>query len=116
DTIERRERFFSALAARPHDEPLLQSLRAAARDVAEVLMARPEREALRLRLIETDDALKGRSLRTTEEWANVVAEHSACRLGLDPDDALPRLLGSSTTCTPVVASSGWSAPTSSPRA
>lgn len=96
DTDERRERFARALAARPDDEPLLEAIRAAALDLVAELATRSEHEALRLALIESTDSLRARSLAALEVWAAVVAEHGADRLGLQPTDALPRLLGSCT--------------------
>jgi AcrR family transcriptional regulator len=93
DSIERRERFAAALATRPEDEPLLDGVRAAARDLLAVVLARPEQGLRRQRLIHSSDALHARHLRTMEEWAALVAEHVARRLRMRADEALPRLLG-----------------------
>jgi AcrR family transcriptional regulator len=93
DSIERRERFASALATRPEDEPLLDGVLVAAHDLLAVVVARPEYGLRRMRLIHASDALHARHLRSTEEWAGLVAEHAARRLRLRSDEALPRLLG-----------------------
>lgn len=94
DTDVRQAKFARALAARPAEEPLLASIRAAALELVAELTASPEHEARRVRLIESTDSLRARSLAVLEVWASVVAEHAAARLGLSPTDALPRLLGS----------------------
>jgi len=99
DAEARLRRFEAALAARPADEDILESLRAAAQVMAEMLLDRPELEAARHRLFMNSPALRAQGLRHTEEWARVVAEHAASRLGLDGHDALPQLLGG---CTAVV--------------
>jgi AcrR family transcriptional regulator len=93
DSIERRERFAAALASRPEEEPLLDGVRVAARELLAVVVARPDHGLRRQRLIHASDALHARHLRTTEEWAGLVAEHAARRLHLRADEALPRLLG-----------------------
>jgi hypothetical protein len=48
---------------------------------------------LRLRVIDTTDRLRARSLASTDAWSGVVVEHVARRLGQTPGDALPRLVG-----------------------
>lgn len=83
-----------ALRSRPTEEPLLASLREAAAQVVTSLTGDPEHEALRLATIESSDTLRAVSLRATEEWARVVTEYAAERLGQSASDPLPRMLGS----------------------
>ena len=97
DSAERQERFASALAGRPRDEPLLESLRAAACELAAMLVEQPEREFRRLRLIEQAPSLHARHLQASEESAKAVAGYCASRLNLRADDALPVLLASCTS-------------------
>jgi AcrR family transcriptional regulator len=97
DSAERGELFAAALAARPGDEPLLDSLRAAACELAAMLVERRDREFRRLQLIEHTHSLYARHLRASEEWAHAVADYCATRLALGADDALPTLLASCTS-------------------
>jgi AcrR family transcriptional regulator len=96
DAAERLERFQSVLAARPTDEPLLDSLAAAAAMMADTFLADPELERRRLRLIRGNSAVRALNLQQTDEWGRAIAVQAARRLGQDPRDALPILLG---TCT-----------------
>lgn len=109
DSQERRDAFAAALAARPDDEPLLTSLREASAALAETFTARPEHEALRLAIIESSHSLKAMSLKATEEWAAVVADECARRLGLDPDDVVSRMLGGGTVIALRTARRRWQA-------
>jgi AcrR family transcriptional regulator len=97
DSAERGEWFRLALSGRPCDGPLLESLRAAACELAAMLVEQPEREFRRLRLIEQAQSLYARHLRASEEWADAVADYCAGRLALRADDALPTLLASCTS-------------------
>jgi AcrR family transcriptional regulator len=97
DSAERGEWFRVALAGRPGDEPLLESLRAAACELAAMLVEQPEREFRRLRLIEQAQSLYTRHLRASEEWADAVADYCASRLAMRADDALPTLLAACTS-------------------
>lgn len=94
DGDDRRAAFEASLRDRPADEPLLTSLREAAAQVTEVFTARPEHESLRLTIIESSESLRAVNLRSTEEWASIVAAFAARRLDLSPEDPLPTLLGS----------------------
>jgi TetR/AcrR family transcriptional regulator, regulator of mycofactocin system len=96
DAAERREGFAAVLAERSDDEPLLESLRAAARGFVQGLVADPAQEERRQRLIVSSESLLARSLRESDEWARLVADYCARRLRLTADDALPALLGSCT--------------------
>ncbi len=107
DSAERQERFAAALAGRPRDEPLLESLRAAACELATMLVEQPERELRRLRLIEQAPSLHARHLQASEEWAKAVAGYCATRLALRADDALPVLLAACTSAALRTARRSW---------
>jgi AcrR family transcriptional regulator len=107
DSAERGERFATALAGRPHDEPLLESLRAAACELAAILVERPEHDIRRLRLIEQTHSLYARHLRASEEWANAVAGYCARRLAMRTGDTLPTLLASCTSASIRTAHQCW---------
>jgi AcrR family transcriptional regulator len=92
DSDDRRRRIVEALDARPADEPLLDTLRAAALVLVEGVAVDPRRERIRQRIVEGNDRLRARSLRNSEEFADVLAAHVARRLGVRPDAAHPRLL------------------------
>jgi AcrR family transcriptional regulator len=93
DSDSRRDGFAAALEERPADEPLLESLRAACRQLASLIAEHPEHERGRMRIVRGTPSLHGRSLQHTDEWAEVVAAHAARRLRLRPDDTVPRLVG-----------------------
>ena len=107
DGLERQEQFAAALAARPANEPLLDGLRVAAQDLAASMIAHADHSIRRQQVIETSDALQARYLRLTEEWAALVSEHAARRLGMRADDALPRLLGSCVIATVRTTRATW---------
>jgi AcrR family transcriptional regulator len=93
DSNERLARAAELLAARPAEEPVLDSLRVVVVDLLTSITVDPVQATLRMQIIEASDRLRARSLRGSEELADRVADHVAARLGLDPTDALPRLLG-----------------------
>ena len=98
DVSRRLTRLDEVLRSRPHDEPLLATLEAAA--VALVELAPDAAEASRrLTIIEANDRLRARSLRSSEELADMVAAAAARRLGQRRTAALPQLLGSWTLAT-----------------
>jgi AcrR family transcriptional regulator len=107
DSAERQERFAAALAGRPREEPLLESLRAAACELAAMLVEQPEREFRRLRLIEQAPSLFARHLQASEEWAEAVAGYCATRLAMRADDALPVLLAACTSAAMRTARRSW---------
>jgi AcrR family transcriptional regulator len=107
DSAERGELFAAALADRPRAEPLLDSLGAAACELAAMLVERPEREFRRLQVIEQTHSLYARHLRASEEWANAVADYCATRLTMGADDALPTLLASCTSAAIRTAHRRW---------
>ena len=96
DAGERLERFRTVLAARPADEPLLDSLAAATATMADSFMADQELERRRLRVIRSNTVLRGLNLRHTDEWNQAISALAAERLGQGPRDALPILLGACT--------------------
>lgn len=93
DVADRHQAFGAILRARPADEPLLTSLREAAIEHAANMARRPEHEERRLRIIEGNPTLDARNVVIADEWGEGVVEYAAARLGLDPNDLLPRLLG-----------------------
>jgi AcrR family transcriptional regulator len=107
DSAERQERFAAALVGRPRDEPLLESLRAAACELAAMFVEQPEREFRRLRLIEQAPSLHARHLQASEESAKAVAGYCAIRLALRADDALPVLLAACTSAAIRTARRSW---------
>lgn len=96
DAAERRDRFAAGLAARPVDEPLLDSLRAAAHDLADTFLADPDDDRRRLQLIRSSDTLRAHNLQHTDLWSTIVADYAAQRLSIDARDPLPRLLAACT--------------------
>jgi AcrR family transcriptional regulator len=96
DALQRRERFVAALAERSDGEPLLESLHAAARTFVQALLAQPEHELRRQRLVASSESLQARNLRESDEWVSVVADYCSQRLKVPSNDALPTLLASCT--------------------
>ncbi len=109
DAESRLARFEEALAARPVDETVLESLRNAAYVLADWILDHPELELARHRLVDSSNVVRAHGLRHTNEWARVVAEHSARRLGLGAADALPQLLGACTVAVLRTAGQQWAA-------
>lgn len=96
DAADRLELFKTALQQRPPDEPVLDSVRAAVRVLAENLAGRPEVERTRLRLIESTPSLLAQHLRYQDELAAAVTELAAARAALGSDPAWPAVLGACT--------------------
>jgi AcrR family transcriptional regulator len=107
DSQDRRRRMLDALEARPEGEPVLATLRAGALVLADAFVAHPKRERTRLRIIEGNDRLRARSLRNSEELADVLAALAARRLGARADDAHPRLLAAWTIASLRIAHRRW---------
>jgi AcrR family transcriptional regulator len=93
DAEERRRMVAEVLANRPDDESILDDLRAGALALVNATQPRAAEQARKLQIIESSDRLRARSLRGSEELADVFAAHVATRLGVTPDDARARLLG-----------------------
>ncbi len=96
DADERLAVFSAALRTRPVDEPLLSSLAAAAAEMAGSMVEHTDDERRRLLLIRSTVSLRARNLHYTDEWSSAVAALAADRLGQDPRDPLPILLGACT--------------------
>jgi AcrR family transcriptional regulator len=96
DAVERLRRFEEALGNRPPDEDVLDSIRAAVHELGESFLARPALERARQQLLENSNVLRAHGLRHSDEWARLIARHTATRLGIPPDDPLPELLGACT--------------------
>ena len=62
---------------------------------------------IRMRLIGTVAALQGHSMLRYAEWARVVSEFAAERRGEQPDDLVPRLIGSAALGTTMAAFQSW---------
>jgi len=107
DAAERRERFARFLAERPADERLLDTLRAAAHDLAESFLAEPGDERRRMRVILGSDTLRAQSLQHSDVLSHLVAEHAAGRLSMESRDPLPRLLGACTIAALRTARERW---------
>lgn len=107
DQDERVTRFRVALAARPTDEPVVPSVRAAVLAVIERTADRRDLERVRARLVSSSPDLRAHNLRYQDEWAAAVAEHVASRTGRRPDDAWPALVGICTVAALAVARRRW---------
>ncbi|MCB0993964.1 MAG: TetR family transcriptional regulator [Acidimicrobiales bacterium] len=108
DQPERAEALRAALATRPNDEPLLESIIQAVRSVIEHDADRQAVRLLQARLLTLTPALQAQNLQRQQTWASIVADHVASRLGVDPDlDPRPRLYGLSTVAVMVAARQAW---------
>ena len=96
DAADRRTRFARFLAERPDDEPLLDSLRAAAHALTDVALQDADDDRRRLLVIRSSPTLRAHNLHHTDLLSQIVAAHAATRLALDPDGPLPRLLAACT--------------------
>ena len=96
DAAERRARFGAFLADRPDEEPLLDSLRAAAHDLAAAFLGDPDDDRRRLRLVRGSVTLRAQNLHHTDLLSQIVVEYAAARLAIDAHDPLPRLLAACT--------------------
>jgi AcrR family transcriptional regulator len=107
DSVTRRERFHETLVARPDDEPLIDSIRAAVKELVAGFVRDAASERQRMQAIMSSDVLRGHSLRNTEAFGRLVEEFAADRLGLSPDEALPRLLAASTLAVARIVRERW---------
>ena len=96
DSADRRRRFAEALAARPDDEALLDSLRIAAHDLVDAFLGDPDDDRRRLLLIRSSVTLRAKNLHHTDLLSQIVADHAAARLSVDAGTPLPRLLAACT--------------------
>ena len=93
DHALRKDLVTATLAADDGTRPLLDVLCDAVVALASLVEGDHRRSVLRFRIIEANDRLRAHTLRASEELADLCAEHVARRLGLQPGDQLPRLLG-----------------------
>lgn len=99
-----------SLATRPADEPVLDSIRAVARDLAALLAGDAESNRARSRIIEATPSLQQRRTERQPHMEEVLVPFVAGRLGLDPDtDLLPRLVAACTVAASSVAVDLWTA-------
>ena len=96
DSPRRTELVASLLDADDGTRPLFVVYADVAAALASLLVSDHARSVLRFGIIESNDRLRGRFLRVSEEIADLCAAHAAGRLDLDPQDGLPRLLGACT--------------------
>jgi AcrR family transcriptional regulator len=96
DAADRLALFRAALEQRPSDEPVLAAVRAAVRELAQDLAARPDIERTRLQLIESTPSLLAQHLRYQDELAAAVTEYAAERAEPGTDPAWPAMLGACT--------------------
>ena len=81
-----------AIAARPSDEPPLETLHAVIRDLAVRISERREETTLRMQLVRENPSLLPRHLANFATFERVLVEAIAARTGLDPDrDLYPSL-------------------------
>lgn len=83
-----------ALADRPADEPVLASVREAILSLVDVLEEHRGPIFVQAELVADSPTLAARSVHLREQLSNLVAEHVAARLGVDPSvDLRPSLVG-----------------------
>jgi TetR/AcrR family transcriptional regulator, regulator of mycofactocin system len=107
DNDRRVARLRAALAARPDDQPLLESIRDAVLEVLDELASRREIERTRSSLIASTPALRAHNLRYQDEWAQTIADHVARREGLAADDPWAALVGRCTLAVLAVSRPAW---------
>ena len=91
-----RVRLAAFLRGRPPAEAVLESLRAAAHELAADFLGNLVVESRRLALLETSDTLWARHLWHTDQLSSTMASFTSSRLQLAPTHALPRLLAACT--------------------
>jgi AcrR family transcriptional regulator len=107
DAAERVQQLRVALAERPADEPLLDSLLAGIAAVLVPLGPERAREARRARVLAGNLGLQAANLRYLDEWSTVLAEHVAAREGVDPSDPWPRLVARCAVAAAASARTAW---------
>jgi AcrR family transcriptional regulator len=107
DHDRRVARLRAALAERPADQPLLESVRDGVLVVIDELASRRDLERIRSSLITSSPALRAHNLRYQDEWAQTIADHVARREGLSADDAWPSLVGRCTLAVLAVSRPAW---------
>ncbi|WP_035741108.1 TetR family transcriptional regulator [Parafrankia elaeagni] len=84
--------FETTVAARPPDEPVIASLRAAAMTVLRECAENPAPTLAVLRMVASQPALRTRLAEAQREWTAVLTTSITTRLGAAHDPLLPRLL------------------------
>jgi len=108
DQEERRAEFAAVLAARPRDEPLLESLRQAAIVSAESYQAQGGEMLARFGLLTRTPTLRGYLLECLEAWEDVATSVLTKRIGSGRNGALrSRLLASASVAAFRVAVITW---------
>ena len=107
DYGQRQATFESFLTARPDEEPLLDTLQAAAHGLTDNFLADPTAERRRMQLISTSYTLRARSLQHTDIFDGLLRQHVAQRLSLDPAEPLPRVLAACTIAALRTARERW---------
>jgi TetR/AcrR family transcriptional regulator, regulator of mycofactocin system len=98
-----REKF----AALPADIPVMAGVRTVVLDFNDVHPDEQPWHRRRLRLILGTPALQAHSTLRYAEWRQVVADYAAARLGLTPDDLLPRTIGHASLGVALAAYEHW---------
>jgi len=94
DHPERLEDLREMLAARPDDEPILDSLRAVVRSLADDMDAKHDQIVASQEMSRTSPTLAARGLALQRELTDIIAEFVADRMGVDPvTDQVPGLVG-----------------------
>lgn len=104
DHLEYMRRRF---AARPEDEPVMESLRAVVVDFNRVDEAETGRHRRRLELILRTPALQAHSTLRYADWRAVVAEFAAHRTGTRPGDLRPQAIAHAALGTALAAYEYW---------
>lgn len=104
---EELERMRETFAALPPGLSVMEGVRAAVLDFNEVHPDEQPWHRRRLRLILGTPALQAHSTLRYAAWRQVVAEYAAARLGLDPEDLLPRTIGHASLGVAIAAYERW---------
>ncbi len=107
DAPRRVETLRRALASRPADEPLLESVRAGIGVVFADLADEREREIRRSTVLHVNPVVRAANLRYLDEWSAVLAQHVAHREGMAPDDAWPLLVARCAVAAASIARTRW---------
>jgi mycofactocin system transcriptional regulator len=104
---EELERMRETFAALPPGLSVMEGVRASVLDFNEVHPDEQPWHRRRLRLILGTPALQAHSTLRYAAWRQVVAEYAAARLGLDPEDLLPRTIGHASLGVAIAAYERW---------
>lgn len=102
--LEDWERWF---ASAPRREPIMSVIRRAVLAFNTFDPSNAESHRGRMRLILHTDALQAHSTLRYADWRHVVARFAAARLGLDPQDRIPQLVGQLTLGAALTAYEQW---------